>query len=472
MEQTEFNVARSFNRQSSNGKLAFVTKGSMNGIFMRPQIINENVSQFSTLQSTVTSSNIVGQIFKASKDNINGITLALGNGATSTDIDTFESYADSSAVQAEWAMTGGDKPALLSAVIVSPNNGSTKSMEIEINHSDHEWVNTITSINLSNATIELDYYQNCTFAEGKVALFIGDGTNTKSIQLAISEKNAWETFELMESAMTEDGGGTTDVTAITKIGFRVDDGSDPDEGWVDNLHFHGGAGSVDIKLHDMGATIPVSTTTSIDDGTRYTTIGDEGINGTLVSEYTLSLDSITRAYQINGFMAGTAKELASNNLLTIDNYYAITLNYVDGDIKVYGADPSLSTNFYADGFAFTAPNEATAVTAIGTYNDLGFAVFSTQDVHVVSTHITMLAEDGTDAYPGESAQYQEYIEDTASGIVQHVVTTIPAYNNGEMDLRNRPVFMEDGGKIGTMYQDDETDDVYKVIFNITYLYEI
>lgn len=173
--------------------------------------------------------------------------------------------------------------------------------------------------------------------------------------------------------MTEDGGGTTDPTAITKIGFRVADKDAADSGYIDNLVATPPPGTVQVKLWDMGTSIPVTSVTSIDDGTQYSELGDRGLNGgTVDSEITVSLLGGKKTYQLNDFVAGTALEIPSNTILNSGNYYAITIHYVDTDVNIYGPDTSFAYNYYTNGYAFTAPDESTAITAIGDYSDLSF----------------------------------------------------------------------------------------------------
>lgn len=466
-ETVEFNVGNEYNAQSSNGKSLFVTKGTMNKLLLRPQLLNAHTPYDSDVQSTVTSTNIVGQIFKAEKDNINGITLSLGNAQTETVIDNFE-YVDDAALRAVWSYTG-DAPES-DTTPVSPNNGSTRSFEIDLDSAGDEYFKTITSTNFTGAIFELDFWQNVSFANAKVSLYIGDGTNTKSIQIAFQSTSTWETIELMESAMSEDGAGTTNSAAITKIGFRIDDASNGDEANIDNFHYHSGAGGVLLKLWDMGSSLPTSGVTALSDGTQYTTIGDQGVNGDLVTEVELNLRGVKSFYQINEFMAGTAKERSDNSPLTVGNYYAITLHYVDTDVYVYGPDSTLG-DFYSDGYAFTAPNTSTAITKIGTNNDLKFNIFSTDDVYLIGTQIHIFNRTRDDAKPGDTATYLQGVISVNNEISDYIVTPIQAYNNGDRSLNNRPIIVEDGGKIAMYYQDDPSDDAYKIIFNLLYLYK-
>jgi len=69
-------VPITYSKQSANSDSFLINKGNLNKLRLRPRILNEQVESSKTLQATVTATNIVGQIFKASQDNINGIHIA------------------------------------------------------------------------------------------------------------------------------------------------------------------------------------------------------------------------------------------------------------------------------------------------------------------------------------------------------------------------------------------------------------
>jgi len=93
----DFGVPTGYSKQTANGDTWLLQKGQLNKLRLRPQIMNEHAESSRNIQGTVTSTNIVGQIFKASQDNINGINLTLES-AAGADFDDFESYADDAAV--------------------------------------------------------------------------------------------------------------------------------------------------------------------------------------------------------------------------------------------------------------------------------------------------------------------------------------------------------------------------------------
>ncbi len=433
------------------------TKGQLNKLRLRPQILNEHAESSREIQGTVNASTIVGQIFKASHDNINGLMLTLESAAGVT-LDDFESYANSTELQAVW-VKGGTNEALLETTIVE---AGSKSMNLPLDVLNDNWVDTIGSTNYTDTTFEFNYYQSVAFSAAKVAFFIGDGANTKSMPLANNNVNQWQLFEINESAMSEDG-GITDVTAITKIGFRVDDSRANADGYVDNLVAVPVPGNISLKLWDMGATIPVSATTSIDDGTQFTQLGDIAFT-TPVSSLTLPLVGGKRLYLIKNFVAGPAIEIPTNQTLTVGNYYIITLNHVDTNVSIYGPDSSFLINYYTNGYAFTAPDEATAITAIGTYSDLMFGILSTQDVYLTGFFQFL------DAAPGNDSEVTIFVEDSNMGITSIAALGERSAQTIEVDISLRPMFMEKGGKFELYYNDDSSDSVSSIGLTMSYLY--
>jgi hypothetical protein len=95
------NPLQTLSTAPSSGDLKFtentvfsnIQKGELNKIRLRPQIVTEDQESSRTVLGTVTSSNtIVGQIFKASQDNINSVMVTLASAESLTSVDDFESY--------------------------------------------------------------------------------------------------------------------------------------------------------------------------------------------------------------------------------------------------------------------------------------------------------------------------------------------------------------------------------------------
>jgi len=448
-------VPASFTKETANTGSSNISKGNLNKINFIPRVLNEHVESSREVQGVITSSNIVGQIFKASKDNISALMLTLES-AAGIALDDFESYADSAALQAAWVESGSNL-ATLEEVIVKTGN---KAMSLPTVTVDDEWVDTITSTDYTEYTGSLDAYFSRGYSQQKVSIFIGDGTNTKSFQLTQSAANSWDHYEIDEVAMTEDGGGTTDITAITKIGFRVDDRHGGSECIIDNLTATPPPGDIEIKLWDMGATLPAAGVASINDGTQYDRLG-----AALASSYIMTLEGGKKVYHIHMLTAGTDKWEPATEQLTVGNYYLVQLGYVDTDVSVYGPDTSFSTNYYENGYAFTAPDEATAITAIGSYSDLMFGIFSTQDIYIITTSWRF------DAAPNGSSGVHVFLEDKnmviTDVVVDHAVSPEQRFS---IDTSMRPMLLSDGGKLEFYYNDDHTDSVTKVVGAIKFLY--
>jgi hypothetical protein len=460
---TESNgVPSTFTKTMSNGRNFLIQKGQLNKLRIRPCVINEHVESSREVQAMVDATTIVGQIIKLSHDNINCLSLTLESNEAAV-IDDFESYADSAALQVEWVETDPTDPALLETTIVK--NG-TKSMNLPMSATlDDEWTNTVASTNYTGYTFSIYYRQSMTYTLGKMSFFIGDGTNTKSFSLVINDVDTWTHFEIDISAMSEDGGGTTNEATITKIGFRLDDAHPTGEAYLDDIEATPSPGSVDLELWDMGTTLPVASTDALDDGVQYTTLGDLGLNGGVTaSTVNLTLQGGKRFYNI-GFAAGVALEIPSNILLNENNYYALTINYVDTEVNVYGPDTSFSYQYYNNGYAFTTPDKSTAITAIGTYSDLMFVIYSTQDVYLTQYYQAI------DAAPGSNANTNVFIEGPNMEITGILATNTRPIQFVSADLAFKPYIVLKGGKFEQYYNDDFADSVGTINMQVGYLYQ-
>lgn len=450
------NVPPEYIGQTANGVDATIQKGQLNMLRVRPQIINEHAESFRKVQAVVASGTIVGQIFKASQDNINGISLTLESAAGSV-LDDFESYADSAALRVQW-VKGGTNEASLETTVIKTGD---KSMKMPGDVLSDSWVDTISSIDYTDYVFNFHFNQDTAYSNLKYEFFVGDGTNTRSIALPMSDQDLWVRFEVDINAMTDDD-AATDMTSITKIGYRVSDKFPSSNGYVDNLEAIPGGGSVELKLWDMGSSIPVTAVDSIDDGTQYTKLGDAGISGIQVGSINLALQGGKRMYHIVNFVAGVALEIPANELLTVGNYYILTINYVDTDASVYGPDESYA-NYYQNGYAFTAPDEATAITKLGANKDLMFIIFSTQDVYV--SRFQQLA----DASPNGNSRVSVFVEDENMSVAGIIVTGTRARQTID-EVFGRPYLMTKGSKFEEYYNDDFTDDVSQISLIIQYYF--
>lgn len=453
-------VPVSFSQSTSNGRTWIVAKGQLNKLRLRPQILNEHTESSREIQGTVDASTIVGQIFKASQDNINGLMITLES-TGGTVLDNFESYANDAALQIVW-VKGGTNEARLETTIVKTG---TKSMNLPLDVAADSWVKTAIATDYTDYTFGFDYYQDKEFDKAQVSLFIGDGVNTKSIQLPLI-KNIWSHFQINEKAMDEDGGGTTDITAITKIGFRVDKKEIGKNGYVDNLVATPPPGEVELRLWDMGADIPISGITALDAGTQYTQLGDIGFEEVVgAASIYLSLKGGKRLYNIDEFVAGVALEIPTNEVLTAGHYYGVTIHYVDTEVDVYGPDSSFGINYYVNGYAFTAPDTATPLTQVGANSDLMFGILSVQDVYI-NTVVKFF-----DAQPGVNATEFIFVEDENMKITDLIVGAFRPLQQVQAEFDRAPVLLNKGGKFEVYLNDDFTDGVTAASVLIGYLYE-
>lgn len=453
-------VPSGFTKVTATGLRYTLAKSQLNKIRLRPQIINEHVESSRNLVSTVTSTNIVGQIFKASQDNINGIEFTARAEQTFV-IDDFESYADTAALQAAWIESNPARKALLETTVVYEG---LQAMALDAGANvDDEWETTIASTDLTDVAGSLWIRQTSSYANMKLRFYIGDGTNTKSAPIVVQNTNVWQEITIPEFILTEDGGGTTNSAAITQVGFRLQDKLTGGTFYIDLMSATLTPGSIEIKLWNMGTSIPVSGATSIDDGTQYTKLGDAGITGVQDASITVDLISGFRQYHVDTFVAGPALEIPTNELLIPGNYYMLTFNYVDVDIEMYGSNPAWD-NYYINGYSFTAPDEATAITATGADEDLQFIIYSTQVVFVDYFFQFM------DAVPGSNSSVLMNIEDENMRITDVIIAGATGQQAIEQDLPKAHK-MTKGSKFEFNYNDDYTDSVSFISFGFQYFYE-
>ncbi len=457
-------VPTSFSQQTSSARTFFIQKGQLNHYRQRPVIINEHVETARQVQDTVKSGKIVGQIFRASQDNINSFNLTLESAAYSV-IDNFESYVSGAALQAVWV--ANNDLAVLSTAIVSPRGGSTQCMELEADNVANYWTATISQVDLTGYTADYDAYFTDKFDNVKLAMVLVDSLgNTKSFVVAQQDKNVWEHIEVNETAFTQDQTPDMDITKTVGLRFGIAKGKNGKTVYVDNLQQAPPPGTVSLELWDMGSVIPVDGVTALDDGTRYNELGDRGINsGTVSTNAELSLLGGKRLYHVRTLVAGVALEIPGNTTLTVDNYYAVIIKYIDTDVVVYGANTSYSVDYYTSGYAFTAPDTTTAITKLGTYNDLQFAVFSTQDCYV-NTVLKFY-----DALPGSNATESVYIEDFTMAIKGVIASENQPQQSILVEFKDRPFFFPKGGKFEVNHNDDFSDDATQITVLIGYMFK-
>jgi hypothetical protein len=445
----EDGVPHEYSKQTASGGTFLVQKGQLNSFRLRPQILNEHAESSRVAQTIVTASNIAGQIFKASQNNINGFSFSAESAGGSI-LDDFESYADNAALQAVWVATGE-----LADVETTTVFEGAQSMYLPAGagSTGDEWANTFASIDLTGFTGQFQINSNKEYKDVQMRLFVEDSLgNTNSRQIVQSNKDVWTKIVAPIDSLTADDVTPADLTDIVKIGYRVE--KERNDGFmiVDILISVPGPGSVQLKLWDMGATLPTSGVTALADGTQYTTLGDLGISGNQVGEINVELLGGKRFYHVNEFVAGTAKEIPANVELTVGNYYAVTIHHVDTETTIYGPDQSFGHDYYASGFGFTAPDSATAITALGANQDLSFLVYSSQDAYVTEVSIFL------DAAPNGASQTTLYVEDIDMARTDVLIAPVKSVQVATQSL-TIPFYMEQGGKFEDEYNDDITDPV-------------
>ena len=457
---TEYDVGVSsdYSKQTANGDTFLIQKGLLNSLRLRPQILNEHAESSRVAQGTVVDGNIVGQIFKASQDNINGINLTMES-AAGVDFDDFESYADSTALQAVWAASGATEATLN---LSNPHNGD-KCMAIDTNALvGSEWERTFVSTDFTDFSGQFYMYCNRAYVDVKMRVFVRDTAgNTSSTAIVTAGTNSYSNYVFPIESLLADGVTAADITDIVGIGFRLES-KKAGTMYFDDLVSVPNPGSVDVKLWDMGTTIPVSTTTALDDGTQYTKLGDLGITGQQLASVNVNMEGGKRAYHLDDFIAGVALEIPGNELLNVDHYYAITIHWVDTNVTVYGPNDAWD-NYYKNGYGFTAPDESTAITAMGADIDIQFVIFSTQEVYLYEVTVV------TSGTPNGGSRTSAYVEDENMQRTDVLVSGIQAVPAITTRLA-RPFFMGKGYKFEQEYNDDFTDDVVSINLIIQYYF--
>jgi len=130
---------------------------------------------------------------------------------------------------------------------------------------------------------------------------------------------------------------------------------------------------------------------------------------------------------------------------------------------VYGPNAAWN-DYYESGYSFTAPDEATAITATGADEDLMFCIYSTQDAYISK------AFQFIDAVPNGDSNSSIYIEDDNMKRTDVIVPGIKGQQT-TAEAIPRPYFMIKGGKFEQEYNDDFTDGVSNISLTIQYYHE-
>lgn len=452
-------VPSGFTKITSNTTTFNIEKGRLNHLGFYPRILNEQQINRQQVQGIVTSTNIVGQAFKPSKNNISALMFA-GGSDQGTAIDDFESYADDAAIQAVWSTSGAN----LAELETDTGYTGSKAMRLPTNVDAEEWTRTAPG-----APLDYTGYTGLFKAifthpinQLQIAVFIEDNVgNSKSFPIVQDGAGILCSCEVNEAAMVDDQATVTDTANIAVIGYRVLLKRAGSFVRIDDLAAVPAPGFLGVKLWDMGTEIPVSATTRIDDGDQYTQIG-----GMAVGEYVLSLEGGNRVYHLEDLTAGIDKSDPNNISININNYYIIEFKWIDTDVSIYGADTSLGKQFYVNGFAFTAPDEATPITAISEFSDIMFGVYSTQEVYL--TNVGWAFDNAPNGGSSILATLRDLFPKTTDTIVDH--EEVPE-KDFDFNLSERPMYLLDGGHMGVDYNDDPLDSVNLFRGEFTFLYK-
>ncbi len=459
-------VPSTFKGMTASGGQNKIVKGNLNNLRSRPQIINEHTESSRSIIATIDSTTIVGQIFKASQDNINGLNITL-LGEPTFIVDDFnsDSYANNSALQAAWV--ADDELATIETTIVDEGDQSMKLDVGDASSNTDEWVWTVPAsgtVDLTSYTGSLRIYQNKEYKDVQMSFFVGDGTNKSYAPIVYSGKEVWNRVEIAADQLV----GSANITLITKVGIRLDKKKKNGLVYIDVMEASPEPGAINLKLFDMGSTLPVAEVAKLSEATQYIKLGDYGITGQQLANIELEVVGGKRQYHIDEFIAGVSLEMGSaNEVLTEGNYYAITLNYVDTDVDVYGPNEALQTGgYYTNGYSFTTSAESTAITATGADQDLQFCIFSTQDVYLIN--LLQLFDD----VPGDASRVLANVEQADMGIFNSVIVQgIKGIQTVDQSFLERPYFMEKGGKFEFNYNDDKSDSVTLVDLFWQYLFK-
>lgn len=454
-------VPDTYTKATANGDTFLIQKGQVNNLRLRPQVMNEHAESSRKVQGVVNATNIVGQIFKASQDNINGLGLTLES-AAGVIFDDFESYANDAALQAVWIASGG-----LADIEVATVYEGTQAMYLPtgIGSVGNNWFQTFATTDFTGYTGEFQMQSNKEYKDVQMRVVVEDSLgNTSSRQIVQANANVWTKVVVPVSSLIEDvPGSPADLSDIVAIGFEVE--KEKKDGFVilDILISVPPPGEVAVKLWDMGTDIPVSTTTALTDGTQYTKLGDLGISGVQASSVSVALLGGKRLYQLNAFVAGVALEIPTNELLVPNHYYAISIHYVDTNVSVYGPNDAWD-DYYESGYGFTTPAEGTPITAMGINKDIQFVIFSTQDVYI--NEISQFV----DAKPNGNSLTTIYVEDENMRRTDVLITSVQGLETATKEL-TRPFSMSKGSKFEQEYADDITDSVSTVNLIMQYYFE-
>jgi len=409
------------------------TKGITNRFKHYIKHITEDMEGNSDLVASLDGTNTdILQLFKASADTISHLHLFAGTGGGSTVIDDMEVVTD-------WTSSDPtNTPIALETTIVDTGSGSLKISITDGGSANDTITKTFAAEDWSESTaLKLKLYQTDDQQDIRVSVRISDGTNSKtSSEMLVSTKNVWSDRLLLFSGFTEDGGGTTNMSAITSVIFIITKDNKDRVVYIDQLIRLGDPGTFDIQIYDFAST---SAPTALSQGTLKT--WDDG----------LTTQTVQASNAKNLIMVA---KLMRN--LTIGNYYGIRIfNKTSlGNLDFYGES---SGSYYANGKALKSIDSGVTLTNISTGNeDFYFHIYSIVDAYITKIHLHL---NGT---TGESKEVI-IIEDSVEK-----VKSVVAHGSSFLNQIERDITIDVAKNIGVndileiYYDDDVTSSANKI----------
>jgi len=436
-----FSIPDTFTKMTMTSANSYVTKGDVTKVVFLPAVLNEQSEDNSVVVDTVTSTNMVGQIFKASEGTISALVLTLENSKSS-----FKDVLTSVNVSDYVSNTGNYTPTF---------DTNYSGMKLDLGYENEEWTKTLTATNMKNTSLNISLLVTEKYNKAHLDCFVEDSLGNKAyVVIRQTYTDILETFRINTDSFLVDN-SSIDLKNITKIGFKVGKeyhDVNKEFAYISSVELIDKPRHLGIELYDFGTTKP--TTSSLSSATQYSSLGLTG-NKSLIN---LSLDTGKRFYVIEDLMVG----ISSQNYLTPGNYYGLVLKYIDSEVKVYGSDVA-GTKSYINGYSFTCPDTATNINQLGN-SDLNFGIFSIKDVWIDKIEFR------ADSQPGNKASY--YIYKESNGKIDDLVSVISnaPEQYKDFDLQDRPIFLAAGDKIELYYSDGVTDIVERVGLDIRYYY--
>ena len=345
--------AAPFKKISYASTLKQISKGGKNKLTIKPRVLIENMIDDSqviqTLGGAITD---VGQVFKLTGGIKNlervHLTLEADAGGAITNVEDFESYADTAALRAAWVPNDiTNTPNTLETSIVGDGSQAMavemKSKQKSKNDNFERTFGSSQDWSQSNG-IQFKFRNNGSpIIEIHITDASGDGSKHT---ITTSGTGSFELLQLDFSDFVPVGAVPADLTAIEKVKIFIKT-ADLGFFYIDTLELFStqNFGNVDLELVDFG-TDPAPTTL-----------------GTVLTTVNFDLESGKKIYEI---------EFEADNL-TSNNFYGLVLtNPSAATVKVYGKNGS---DLYSSGFAFDSTDGA-AIAATGSGDDLFFLTFA------------------------------------------------------------------------------------------------